>query len=136
MKAHVREVLLKGLDQQMAALQRNVPQRPARGWLRAVRESTGITQAEVATKLGLTQQAYAQFENAEERGTITMNSLERVAEAMGCDLVYWMRPKEKHGPTFADLARFHDPKQRHLAATEHSMALEGQAVGDLPKRRK
>ena len=33
--------------------------------------------------------------------------------------------------TFANLAGRHDPARAHLAATEHSMALEGQAAGDL-----
>ena len=42
-----------------------------------------------------------------------------------------MVPRVGVAETFADLATRLDPARVHLAATEHSMALEGQAVGDL-----
>jgi predicted DNA-binding mobile mystery protein A len=125
MKAPFRQVLLKGLDHQLGPFGQTAPQPPSRGWLRAVRESVGLTQATVAKKLGITPQAYAQLESAEQRGAITLASLQRAAEALGCELTYWVKPRPEFGPTFADLALFHDPKQRHLAATEHSMSLEG-----------
>lgn len=56
-------------------------------------------------------------------------SLQRAAEAMDCDLVYYLVPRAK---SFGELATRLDPAFAHLQASEHSMALEGQAVGDLP----
>lgn len=136
MKADLRQIILRGLDTQTAALRLDnaLPEKPIRGWLRAAREALGLSQAKVAEKLGITKQSYAAMESSEQRGAISLNSLERAAEAMGCRFGYFLIPARKLGPSFVELARAFDPHARHLAATEHSMSLEGQAVGDLPRR--
>jgi predicted DNA-binding mobile mystery protein A len=133
MKAPVRDIVLRGLDQHLTPLQaaRSAARRPIHGWLRAVRESTALTQAAVATKLGLSRQSYAALETSEARGAISLNSLQRAADAMDCELVYFVVPRATVAATFTALAAHHDPERAHLLATEHSMSLEGQAVGDL-----
>jgi predicted DNA-binding mobile mystery protein A len=103
---------------------------PARGWLRAVREAIGLTQRQVAAGAAVKRQSYAQFEVAEEQGTISIASLRRAAGAMDCELVYFIVPRESVAGTFAGLARVHDPMSRHLSATDHSMALEDGAAPD------
>jgi predicted DNA-binding mobile mystery protein A len=105
---------------------------PAGGWLRAVRQALGLAQAAVAQKAGITQQAYAQFERGEANGTLSLGNLQRTAGAMECDLVYFLIPRPSHAKSFSSLATQLDPDFVHLQASEHSMALEGQAVGDLP----
>jgi predicted DNA-binding mobile mystery protein A len=135
MEAQIRAILLEGLQQKLGALSgaRAAAERPARGWLRAVREATGIAQAEVASRMGVKRQSYAQFENAEETGAISLASLRRASEAMGCELVYFVVPREPAARSFTELAEVHDPAARHLRATEHSMALKrGEAPGDAP----
>jgi predicted DNA-binding mobile mystery protein A len=104
--------------------------RPARGWLRAVREAIGLTQGEVAARMAVKRQSYAQFEAAEERGSISIASLLRAAESMDCDLVYYIVPRESVAHSYAGLAEIHDPAARHLRATEHSMALKGAGAKD------
>ncbi len=133
MKTAVRDILLKGLDQQIAPLQaaRTAARRPIHGWLRAIRESTGLTQSALAAKLGLSRQSYAALETSEARGAISLNSLQRAAEAMDCELVYFAVPRAAVANSFTALAAHYDPDRTHLLATEHSMSLEGQAVGDL-----
>lgn len=103
---------------------------PARGWLRAVREAVGLTQVDVATKAGVKRQSYAQFENAEERGSISIASLRRAAEAMDCELVYFVLPREAAARSYAVLAGVHDPMARHLSATDQSMRIEGKERTD------
>lgn len=133
MKPPVRDLILRGLDQQIAPLHaaRAAARRPVHGWLRAIRESTALTQAALAAKLGLTRQSYAALETSEARGSISLSSLQRAAEAMDCELVYFVVPRAAVAHSFTALAAHHDPDRAHLLATEHSMALEGQAVGDL-----
>jgi predicted DNA-binding mobile mystery protein A len=96
---------------------------PARGWLRALREAIGLSQAEVAARAGVKRQSLAQFEAAEERGSISLSSLRRAAAAMDCDLAYFIVPRSTVADSYAALSRLHDPAARHLEATEHSMAL-------------
>lgn len=101
------------------------------GWLQAVREGLGLSQTAVSQKLKTSRQAYADLERAEARGAISLKTLERAAEAIGCELVYFVLPRDTAAQTFTELAQRQDAKRQHLVATEHSMALEGQAVGDL-----
>lgn len=49
----------------------------------AWREHLGLTQAEVAARMGVSQSAYAQLEASQRSRKVT---LERVAEAMGVTL--------------------------------------------------
>jgi predicted DNA-binding mobile mystery protein A len=137
MTNNLQRVLLEGLDARIAALQpaQTAAQKPARGWLRAVRSALKLSQAKVAKKVATTQQAYADLEMAEQRGAISLNSLQRAAEAMDCELVYFIVPRTTVARSYGELARIHDPNFKHLQAIEHSMALENQAVGDLPPRK-
>ena len=108
------QIFRDALDRQIGLLRaaRTAGERPARGWLRAVREAIGLRQEEVAGKLGVRRQSLAELETAEERGSVTMGSLQRAAEAMGCELVYFLVPREPMASTFGELARRHDPELR------------------------
>ena len=138
MKIAIMRIVRNGLEQRLGSLKsaRAAAERPARGWLRAVRGVIGLGQEDVAKRLGVKRQAYAQLETAEERGSITIASLRRAAEAMVCEFVYYLMPREPLAGTYSELAQRNDRMFKHLKATEHSMALEGQAVGDLPPRSK
>ena len=133
----MRQIILRQLDRHvsdMNRIRRLVP-RPSRGWLRAVREALGLSQNAVASRLDITRTAWAKLEHLEAREGISLGTLRRAADALDCDLTYGLTPREPVAETFTDLASANDPAMRHLIATEHSMALEGQAVGDLqPKR--
>src|SRR6187200_3050580 len=74
---------------------RELGQVPTGGWLRAMREARGVTQRELAAKLGFRRQAWAQFEASEARGAISLASLRRAADVLGCDLVYGVVPRER-----------------------------------------
>ena len=133
MNADMREILRRGLEQRLAILKeaRFAATRPARGWLRAVRDAIHLSQEDIAKKLQVKRQSYAQLEAAEERGAISLASLQRAAEALDCEFVYFILPRDGVARTYTELAQIHDPAFKHLQASEHSMALEGQAVSDL-----
>jgi len=72
----------------LAARQKNCTQ----NLLRAVRQALGIPVEEIARTLGMNRSVLFALEQSEERGTISMQSMERVASAMGCKLVYAIVP--------------------------------------------
>jgi len=72
---------------------RGAPKVPAGGWLRAAREARGLTQREAARRARVSQQAFHQFETGELSETITLDRLRRSAEAVDCQLVYFLYPK-------------------------------------------
>ncbi len=102
---------------------------PSKGWLRAVRDAIGLNQRAMAAKMAIRQQTYHQIEKREEKGEITLSSLRRAAEALDCELVYFLVPKKVVAETFTALAAVHDPHQRAVATT---MELEGQSVSPSP----
>ena len=69
--------------------------RPPEGWLRAMRLAVGIPAEEIAGKMGFTAKMVFQMERAEQRRTISLERLERMARAVGCDLVYGLVPWER-----------------------------------------
>jgi len=109
--------------------------RPARGWLRAVRDAIDLSQEAVAKKLRTKRQSYAQLETAEERGSISLASLQRAAEAMGCELVYFIVPRETVARDYGELAQVHDSAFERLQANKSSMPPAGRSAGDLTEGR-
>jgi predicted DNA-binding mobile mystery protein A len=136
MKPGARNIIRNALDLQVTAMQsaRTDVRRPSKGWLRAVRDAIGMTRSKVAERMGISRQSYTALEQAEADRSITLKSLDRAADAMDCEVIYFLVPKQRDGGTFAALAQDHDPAFRQLKKTEHSMALEGQAVGDIPPK--
>src|SRR5260370_37538162 len=60
--------------------------RPQKGWLRAIREATGITLRQTATRLTKTPTLGAQLEKPEGEYSITLGSLRGAAHSLGCQL--------------------------------------------------
>ena len=130
MKTNGRQsIALKSLDSVTTGLY--PVSRPVHGWLRAIRQALELSHAAVSARLKLSPQAIQGYENAEKNDAITLATLRRAAAALDCELVVALVPKG--GRTFVALADAQDPEQAHLRATEHSMALEDQASGDLPR---
>jgi predicted DNA-binding mobile mystery protein A len=65
------------------------------GWLRTVRHAVGIPVAEVARRMGVGESEVYRMEYAEGRGVIELQTLRRAAEALGCDLVCGLSPREE-----------------------------------------
>jgi predicted DNA-binding mobile mystery protein A len=118
------------LDRRFAEMgvAKGVLARPARGWIRAIRDGLGMTTAQLARRMGVTQPRISELERAEAGGKITLQSLERAAEAMGCRLVYALVPVEPLTRTIEQRAA--TLASRRLAAIEQTMRLENQAVDD------
>jgi len=67
---------------------------PHGGWAKALRTALGMTLEDLASRLGVTRSVVSRLETSEQKQTIQLDSLRRVAEAMNCDLVYALVPRE------------------------------------------
>ena len=107
---------------------------PTGGWLRAVREALGMTQGQLAWRLNISRQSVQDFESAEAERRITLESLDRVARAMGCRMVYAVIPEEG---SLDDLRtrRAKVVADRLLKPAGHSMKLEAQGVSERERKR-
>ncbi|MBK8840867.1 MAG: helix-turn-helix domain-containing protein [Hyphomonadaceae bacterium] len=74
-------------------------ERPARGWIKAIREALGMTTAQLAARMGVAQPRITELEKREAGRVVTLQSLERAAEALDCRLVYILVPNDSlEGP--------------------------------------
>ena len=100
--------------------------RPPRGWLKAIREALGMTTAQLGRRLGVVQSRVVAIEQAEAKGTITLNSLEKAAQALDCRLVYALMPKQPLEDIVEQRASL--LAKSRLKSTGHTMTLEAQGV--------
>ena len=79
-----------------------------------------------AKMLGVTTSTVTRLETSEADDTISLGTLRRAAEALGCELQYALVPKK----TLADTldARATALARQQMAAISHSMALEAQST--------
>ena len=87
--------LVKELDE--AALAFRVARRGSAavdGWMRTVRRAIGLPVGELAQRLGVREGEVFRMEDSERAGTLGLAKLKGAAEALGCELVYGLAPKE------------------------------------------
>jgi predicted DNA-binding mobile mystery protein A len=113
------------LDERLAPW-RSLAPAPVRGWIRAIRESIGMSAADLATRLGTTRQAVAQLEKSEVDGSIRLDSLRRVAEALDSTLVYALVPNKSLEEIVE--RRAHALASEEAERVRHTMLLEDQFV--------
>jgi predicted DNA-binding mobile mystery protein A len=107
--------------------------RPQKGWLRAIREATGITVREMADRLHKAPSLTISLEKSEAEYRITLGSLRDAADALGCQLVYALVPKTGSIHELAE-QRVRTKATENVRSVEHSMALEDQAVGGIDEK--
>ena len=127
MKTNFPQLKLRQLD---AALNRwrsaDLPPRPPSGWIKAIREGLGMTATHLAGRLGVTTSTVTRLETSEADDTISLATLRRAAEALGCELHYALVPKQSLADTLD--ARANTLARQQMAAISHTMALEAQAT--------
>jgi len=127
MRQKERAVARRQLDKRLNSLRDSeIFTRPSRGWVKAIREALGMTTSQLAKRLGVVQSRVVAIEQAEAKGTITLNSLEKAANALDCRLVYTLIPRKPLNELVAERAE--RLAEKRLKSTSHSMALEAQGV--------
>lgn len=112
----------------------NVSARPAKGWVKAIREALGMSGKQLAQRLKIAPQNVDLLEKSEAADTIQLKTLRRAAEALNCTLVYALVPNTSLEAMVKARAReiaLHD-----LGRVAHTMNLEAQETDerDLEER--
>jgi predicted DNA-binding mobile mystery protein A len=129
MRAQERTSARKNLDKRLTSLMKTDElARPPRGWIRAIREALGMTTAQLAERLGITQPSAVGLEKAEAAKAISLQTLERAARALDCTLVYALVPRKPLETVVRERAR--EVAHERLRSISHSMSLEDQRVAE------
>jgi len=121
------------LDERLAGWRSFAPP-PVRGWIRAIRESLGMSSTNLAARLGTTRQAVSQMERSEVDGSIRLETLRRAAGELDCTLVYALVPND----SLEEIVdrRAHQVAVEEAERVQQTMLLEDQLVDDsLDKQR-
>lgn len=118
----------KSLDEKLRIFAKAQAQlRPKSGWVKAIREAIGMTTAQLAERMGIQQSGVTLLEQREVDKKVTLETLERAARAMNCQLIYALVPRETLEKVVEEQAL---QAARHiLKRTVHTMRLEVQEAG-------
>ncbi|HKB92080.1 MAG TPA: helix-turn-helix transcriptional regulator [Opitutaceae bacterium] len=93
---------------------------PSGGWLKRMRLSLGYSRAEVAAKVGVAPTTLRDLERSEAKGTITLNSLRRVATALDCEVIYFLNNNGSVAPSFLN-RMIPSPAEKKVASDSGKM---------------
>jgi len=100
---------------------------PKAGWIRAIREAIGMTTVQLAERMGIQQSGVTLLEQREATKKVSLETLQRAAQAMNCELVYAFIPRVSLEKIVDEQA---DKSAREiLKRTVHTMSLELQGAG-------
>ncbi len=120
MNKELRERARRDLDEDLRVFKGKRIRRSKWGWLRGVRQALGMRVEEVAKRLKVGRSEIYRLEMSELRETITLKKLRAAAEAMGCELVYAVVPREG---TLEELAEeLKRERKQHRTPRQKSLA--------------
>jgi predicted DNA-binding mobile mystery protein A len=103
--------------------------RPSGGWLNAVRTALGMSARALGERVGLSQPRIALIERGEVDGSISLKTLERAAQGLGCRVVYVLVPEEGSLAAMRERQALRKAQALNQYAERH-MELEEQATAD------
>ncbi len=101
---------------------------PLGGWIAAFQEAIGMSTSALADRVGISRNnVYSAIKN-EQSGSISLNQLEKMADAMGGKLVYAIIPRQGEVDDII-MAQARKKAKRIIQRTRAHMALEEQIEG-------
>ena len=116
----------KQLERRLAPLRQMTLVAPPRGWIKAIRESLGMTARQLAARMGVAPSRIPTIEKAEITGGTTVRTLRQAAAAMNCAFVYAFVPIEPLDDILRKRAM--QKARKNVSRLDHTMRLENQPL--------
>lgn len=116
----------KQLERRLAPLRELTLIAPPKGWIKALRDSLGMTTRQLAARMGVAPSRIPVIEKAEVTGSTTLKTLWQVAAAMNCAFVYAFVPMEPLDDILRERAM--QKARKDVSRLDHTMRLENQAL--------
>ena len=114
------------LERRLAPLRDMTLVAPPKGWIKAIRESLGMTARQLAARMGVAPSRIPVIERAEVTGATTLRTLRQAAAAMNCAFVYAFVPVEPLDDILRERAV--EKARKDVSRLNHTMRLENQAL--------
>ena len=116
----------KQLERRLAPIRHLQLAPPPRGWIKAIRESLGMSARQLATRMGIGTSRIDVIEKAEVSGATTLRTLRQAATAMNCAFVYAFVPIESLDDILRNRATI--KARQEISRLNHTMLLENQSL--------
>jgi predicted DNA-binding mobile mystery protein A len=126
MNANQAALARKQLERRLAPLREMRLVAPPKGWIKAIRESLGMTARQLAARMGVGLSRIPVIEEAEVTGSTTLKTLRQAAAAMNCAFVYAFVPIEPLDDMLRERAM--EKARKDVSRLDHTMRLENQAL--------
>ena len=125
-----RWLTIKQLDQQLQEWQAVNKKygAPRAGWVKTLRMALSMSAEQLANRLGLSRSRITQLEHAEIHDAVTLRTLRETANAMECELVYAIIPKNQATLEKIIRERAEQIAKERVSRIAHSMSLEAQSI--------
>lgn len=100
---------------------------PSDGWIATIRKTLGMSGAELGRRLNVKRGRISQAEKAELEGAVSLKTMERMAEGLGCRFVYAIIPKDG-GLEDVIRAQAREKAKEIVSRAATHMALEKQSL--------
>lgn len=100
---------------------------PGQRWVSTIRRALGMSSTQLAARMQISRQSVEALEAREVAGTATVDALRRAADALDCDLVYALIPRQGSLEAVVT-AQARRLAERLVGRAVHTMALEAQTV--------
>ncbi len=100
--------------------------RPAKGWIRAIRDALGMNMRQFAARLGVSKSRVHRIEQDEISKSLTLKTMDRVAQELDCVFVYGFVPRTSLNDTVKKQAA--SIAQKRMDRLMHTMNLEAQGL--------
>ena len=125
MKRQTRGKVRRSLDVRFGTLPPVTAFEPPKdSWIKAIRESLGMSAADLGARMGITPQSVLALESSEAEGRVRIESLRRAAAALDCTFVYTVVPRE--GLEVNVRRQAESVFEKTMRGVSHSMKLESQ----------
>ena len=124
LQPRVARQITRQLDDILAAV--HLPSRPRIGWIASVRQALGMSKTQLAKRVDITRPSLDELESNELKETITLASMRKIADALGCDVQYILVPRKPLEQMIAERAM--KKASTKLGRVNQSQALEASAL--------
>jgi predicted DNA-binding mobile mystery protein A len=124
LQPRVARQITRQLDDILAAV--HLPSRPRIGWIASVRQALGMSKTQLAKRVDITRPSLDELESNEIKETITLVSMRKIADALGCDVQYVLVPRKPLEQMIAERAM--RKASTKLGRVNQSQALEASAL--------
>lgn len=112
------------LDRAFTKMNMHLIKSPSVGWVKEIREALGMSMHDLASRIGVIKQRVERIEKDELAGKVTLETMQKAAEGLNCEFIYFLIPKLSLEDTLKKQALF--AAKSLVKEVENTMRLEAQ----------